>query len=132
MIIIKDHSFYDEWAENVKEHFEKNVPRDPSIPSELYYVHLCDDIENLFDSNVYEQLDQFGGVAAASLGVALTIDEYHFIEGEYGEVTKGFVGYFVLRKLAEETAEKMAFEEATFSYKEEGVSSLKDAPSSFL
>ena len=109
MHIVKNVDFYEEWKEKVRQYLEKNVEHNPDVRPTDYFVNLSESVETLMNQRLYEELDQFGGIAAASLGAALTLDEYEFIENNLGPITPASVGYYVLFSLAEETAENLAF-----------------------
>lgn len=103
-------AFHKKWSEEVREHLQENVHRDPTIRPEDYYVHLCDCIENWLENQLDRDIEDFKIMkVAAGLSSSLTSDEYDFIEKNIGPLTKENVGSFVLFQLAEEVAEDMAF-----------------------
>ena len=74
-----------------------------------FFVKLSDEIDNMMANQLYTNLDQFGGIEAASIGIYLDYTEYKYIEDNLGPVTKATIGYYVLSKLAEEIAEAIVY-----------------------
>ena len=109
MIISSNNSYFKEWRKLVWDHLETNIPAKSECDEKQYFVKLSDGIYTLMEDKLYTQLDQFGGIEAASIGVSLTYDEYAYIEKEIGPVTKATVGQYALLDVAERVAEAMAF-----------------------
>ena len=109
MHFVSNNSYFQEWRKLVCNHLETTVVKKAETARKDYFVQLCDALDKLMEDKLYTQMDQFGGIAAATIGVTLDFKEYTYIQNNIGPVNETNFGYYVLYSIAEEAAQALAF-----------------------
>ena len=76
MIIVSNHGFYEEWKKKIRDYLLTNVPSrtiKTHLNAEKHFLAMNDKVEYLMENKFYSELDQFGGIEAATIGASFKL-----------------------------------------------------------